>query len=163
MPKTYEPISTQTLAATAASVTFSSIPQTYTDLVMTVTTISSTTNYPYVVLNSDTGTNYSKTWITGTGATVASSRDANTAISYITANSASITSSSFISIVHFMSYSNTITNKTFLSRSNSAGSGVDFQVNMWRNTSAITSIQILPNTGTWSSGSTFTLYGIKAA
>jgi hypothetical protein len=163
MPKTYEPISTQTLGTAVASVTFSSIPQTYTDLVMTVATISSTTNYPYVVLNGDTGTNYSKTWLTGTGSVVSSGRDGATAISYITANAASTTSSGFISIVQFMNYANTTTNKTFLSRSNNAGSGVDLQVNLWRDTSAITSVQILANTGTFSAGSTFTLYGIKAA
>ena len=163
MAATYTPIASITLGANAPSVTFSSIPSTYTDLVMTVATISSTTNYPYVVLNGDTGTNYSKTWLTGTGSAASSGRDTSTAISYITANAASTTSSGFISIVHFMNYSNSTTNKTFLSRSNNAGSGVDLQVNLWRNTSAITSVQILANTGTFSAGSTFNLYGILGA
>jgi hypothetical protein len=162
MAATYTPIASITLGAAVSSVTFSSIPSTYTDLVMTVETISSTTNYPYVVLNGDTGTNYSKTWLTGTGSAASSGRDTSTAISYITANAASTTSSGFISIVHFMNYSNSTTNKTFLSRSNNAGSGVDLQVNLWRNTSAITSVQILANTGTFSAGSTFNLYGIQA-
>ena len=162
MAATYTPIASITLGAAVSSVTFSSIPSTYTDLVMTVATISSTTNYPYVVLNGDTGTNYSKTWLTGTGSAASSGRDTSTAISYITANAASTTSSGFISIVHFMNYSNSTTNKTFLSRSNNAGSGVDLQVNLWRNTSAITSVQILANTGTFSAGSTFNLYGIQA-
>jgi hypothetical protein len=162
MAATYTPIASITLGAAASSVTFSSIPSTYTDLVMIVATISSTTNYPYVVLNGDTGTNYSKNWLTGTGSAVSSGRDTSTAISYITANAASTTSSGFISIVQFMNYANTTTNKTFLSRSNNAGSGVDLQVNLWRNTSAITSVQVLANTGTFSAGSTFNLYGIQA-
>jgi hypothetical protein len=34
---------------------------------------------------------------------------------------------------------------------------------MWKNTTAITDILISPSTGSWVTGSTFTLYGIKAA
>ena len=65
-----------------------------------------------------------------------------------------------------MNYSNTTTNKTVLARGNRASSGVVAQVGMWGNTSAITSITI-DNVDSASAnfvaGSTFTLYGIKAA
>jgi hypothetical protein len=63
-----------------------------------------------------------------------------------------------------MSYANTTTNKTIITRSNNAGAGVCAAVCMERKTGAITSITIdMVGTGTYSIGSTFTLYGIKAA
>jgi hypothetical protein len=64
-----------------------------------------------------------------------------------------------------LNYSSSSTFKTILSRSGDArdGGSVAF-TNMWRGTSAITSILIYPETtGNFASGSTFTLYGIKAA
>jgi hypothetical protein len=68
-----------------------------------------------------------------------------------------------LSITHFMNYSNTTTYKTALVRGNNASSGVDAIVNNWRNTAAITNIDVIANSSTFTSGSTFTLYGIKAA
>ena len=70
-------------------------------------------------------------------------------------------------ICNFNNYSNTTTYKTILSRTNHASepsSRVGTQVALWRSTSAITSIEIAEVIGTtWAVGSTFTLYGIKAA
>jgi len=42
-------------------------------------------------------------------------------------------------------------------------SGVETIINLWRSTSAINTIKIMPNVNSFISGSTFTLYGIKAA
>jgi len=61
MPTTYEPIATTTLSTATASVTFSSISGTYTDLRLVIFALGATSDYPYVEINSDTGTNYSKT------------------------------------------------------------------------------------------------------
>jgi hypothetical protein len=68
-------------------------------------------------------------------------------------------------IINIQNYSNTTTYKTALLRSNLATGtypGVDAFVGLWRSTSAITSITILPASNNLLSGSTFTLYGIKA-
>jgi hypothetical protein len=63
-----------------------------------------------------------------------------------------------------MNYANTTTYKTVLTRANAAASGVDASVGLWGSTAAITSITFdLPLVRTISTGSTFTLYGIKAA
>jgi hypothetical protein len=68
-------------------------------------------------------------------------------------------------LLQFMNYSNATTYKTVLSRSNVAASAsVSANVGLWRNTAAITSIKlyVYPSYN-FVAGSTFTLYGIKAA
>lgn len=164
LPSTMTPIATQTLTADAASVTFSSLPQGYTDLMLVINSKGSVTNYPAIRVNGDTGTNYSRTYLTGNGTAASSGRDTTISLAYINANSGNDTSNfNYVGTAHFMNYSNTTTYKTFLGRSSNAGSGADATVNLWRSTAAITSITALLNTGNYSTGSIFTLYGIKAA
>jgi hypothetical protein len=62
-----------------------------------------------------------------------------------------------------MNYSNSTTYKTILSRGNVTGTGIDLNVSLWRSTAAITNITVTSFTSTYTAGSTFTLYGIKAA
>jgi hypothetical protein len=158
---TYESIATQTLGSNAASVTFSSIPSTYTDLVLVVNTITSTgSEYMTINLNSDTGSNYSRTSLSGNGTSAISGSAANETVGYIAVETYGTNTYKFNAIVHFMSYSNTTTNKTFLSRANQADLGTDAVIGLWRNTSAINTIKVNSNFAT---GSTFSLYGIKAA
>ena len=167
MPITYTPIATNTLSSAQASVTFSSISGTYTDLVVVCnSTISNNGGGAYMAFNSDTsGTNYSQTFLYGTGSAAGSTRTTN---SVGTANwvggqigGMSNTSPSTY-VINVMNYSNTTTYKTILSRSSDLYT--EASVNLWRNTAAITSIIIgAQGAYTFSAGSTFTLYGIKAA
>ena len=83
MAKTYEPISTQTLGTAPTTVTFSSIPQTYTDLVLVFNSKSTTLNYPYLTVNSDTGANYSRTYLAGSGSAATSGRQINPSFIYL--------------------------------------------------------------------------------
>jgi hypothetical protein len=162
MPTTYEPIATQTLISTATSVTFSSIPQTYTDLFL-VTQMRLTTgpNLIFLRFNGDTGNNYSVTRIYGTGSSALSDRYANQSgidCAYVRNSDWNIANHSI------QNYSNTTTtNKTTVGRW--GDSAYTFaMIGLWRNTSAITSISLTPNASdTFVSGSIFTLYGIKAA
>jgi len=172
MPMTYEPIATTTLSSAQGSVTFSSISGNYTDLVLiTVTTGDRASNVDSLAIrfNSDTGSNYSYTYMAG---------EVNTgAISGRASNQTNIWCGNFTSnnidnpssvIIQIQNYSNTTTNKTTLSRGNPmAGGGytaVNANVGLWRNTAAITSVTVRSETGNnFKSGSTFTLYGIKAA
>jgi len=62
-----------------------------------------------------------------------------------------------------MNYSNSTTYNTALSRFVSAGSETTADVHLWRDTSAVTSITVATSTNNYATGSTFTLYGIKAA
>lgn len=162
MPKTYEPISSQTLASTQTTVTFSSIPQTYTDLILVIQAqVNGSPINTDGYVNGDQATNYSFTTVVGNGSSPSSFRGSNTAfIRYATAG---YTDNSFAhnSINHFLNYSNTTTFKTILCRANNANNGTSLTANLWRSTSAITSISIVGNP--FAIGSIFKLYGIKAA
>ena len=162
MAATYTPIASITLGATASSVTFNSIPQTYTDLVLIISTKNTSTgNYILTRYNSDSGTNYSQTRILGTGSVAASNRDANDnsfALMYQTN-----TTDPGICVLNIFNYSNTTTNKTAISRDNFAADTTFLRVGMWRNTSAITNISLTINGGNFDTGSTFNLYGILGA
>ena len=167
MPVTYEKIATNTLGSAAASVTFSSISATYTDLVL-VGAISgvSTTIRAWVRVGNgsiDTASNYSWTVLSGNGSAANGDRGANQTKVYWDFQS-SITNVTQFAIMNFMNYSNTTTNKTFNIKGTAASQESNVTFGMWRSTSAINTIQIgLDSTATYSSGSTFTLYGIKAA
>ena len=159
MPATYESISTTTLSSTASSVTLSSIPSTYTDLILVITNTSGggLAGVYLSEINSDTGTNYSHTKIYGTGSVAGSDRNtSDTSVNIGLSNSTQCNN-----IFHFMNYSNTTTYKTVLARGNSASGQTRASVTLWRNTAAITSFKI--SGVTFDVGSTFTLYGIKAA
>lgn len=169
MPSTYEPIATQTLGSTAGIVTFSSIPQTYTDLVLIQSArVSSTYDITAVRVNSVT-TNYSGTYLEGNGSNATSGRgtaEIAARLGYVPGTSYSGEWSA--EIYNFMNYANTTTYKTILSRTNFVGSTVGFnvqaKVTLIPTTSAITQITTQPvNGAVWAIGSTFTLYGIKAA
>jgi hypothetical protein len=158
LPSTRIPISTQTLTATTSSVTFSSIPQTYTDLVLVVKNSSGSGGVNNgLFVNGDSGANYSTTQLYGGGSTPATLRGGGATSTY-----AGIAGANSISIVNFMNYSNTTTYKTWFSRGSGPGNYITADVSAWRNSSPITSITIA-NGGNWTSGTTLTLYGIKAA
>lgn len=162
---TLTPIATQTLSSAAASVTFSGIPQTYTDLILVISAIQSTgaDQQCRIQFNGDTGSNYSLTFLDGNGTSAVSGRNTsqtNMSVYYVASPG---TASPITSIVQLQNYSNTTTNKTMLVRAGSTASVVSAYVGLWRNTAAITSLVVTPTSGgNLQSGSTFTLYGIGA-
>jgi hypothetical protein len=159
---TYTPLATTTLGSATASVTFSSISGAYTDLVLVISPASSAQKDVDIRLNGDTGTNYSRTVLTGNGTSAASSRTTSDASAYITYYAATNTTlGNSVFIVNFMNYSNTTTYKTMLARANNASTGVDAAVALWRNTAAITSIALTPAGGSFEQYTTASLYGIK--
>jgi len=157
---TYEPIATTTLGSAQSSVTFSSISGSYTDLVLIGNWKLSANGNILMTLNSDTGTNYSETTMYGDGTSAASGRQTNA--SSIRVGFAGYSTNNVMNIVNLQNYSNTTTYKTVVLRWNSE-EYTDARVGLWRSTSAITSITLTASSGNISSGSTFTLYGIKAA
>lgn len=159
MASTYTPIATTTLGSAQSSVTFSSIPSTYTDLVLIVSAknTSASQNYGYIYFNSDTGSNYSRTVLTGDGSSAASARFSN---SIVLATEA--VAGKAVQTVNIMNYSNTTTYKTMVGRdSNNALVGAF--VSLWRSTAAINTVTCTAYTANFDGGSTFTLYGIASA
>lgn len=170
MPVTYKPIATQTLGSAATTVTFSSISDAYTDLVLIVSSAitSGNDNLRLQVGNGsvDGGSNYSYTALTGNGSTAASARASNETTMLTDYNGyMQTTLGNVTKVINFQNYSNTTTFKTVLIRSNNAPTGTDALVSLWRSTAAINIITMYVAGGatTFKAGSTFTLYGIKAA
>ena len=161
MAATYEPIASQTLVSAASSVTFSSIPGTYTDLVLVLSgTTTANDKAIRCQLNADTGSNYSHTNVLGYSGGVLSQRNSSAAFWNIGNNF--VTSQSTL-VAHFMSYANTNVYKTTLS-AEAAGTSVATRiVGLWRSTAAITSIKVYPISGSFAAGTTASLFGIKAS
>ena len=155
--KTYKPIATTTLSSAVNTITFSSIPGTYTDLVIINNGSSAAFSSVKMQFNGDTGTNYSSNRLYGDGGSAGADR--------ITSNNgaypAMTQTDNGTNIINVMNYSQGNTYKTAISRSANTGSYAMAMSSLWRSNSAITSVTIFTSNGTnFSSGSTFTIYGI---
>jgi hypothetical protein len=163
---TYVALATQTLGSAAATVTFSSISGSYTDLILVASPLRDATSGGYVTMqfNSDTGSNYSNTGLLGNGTAGQSSRTTSQNFVYFNwGNNGLSTTDPNTMIASFQNYSNTTTYKSYLSRANQATTSTDAVVGLWRSTAAISTIAISRTTGSFATGSTFSLYGIAAA
>jgi len=170
MANTYTLIASNTLGASAASVTFSAIPATYTDLVLRISARSDNANLYStfkITYNADTGTNYSETRLyvqdTGTISSATQGSRSNNTARYETG--ASATSNTFSSFELFLpNYAGTA-NKPIshfgVSENNSTDAGISTYATLYRGSSAISSIELGNFLGNFVSGSSFFLYGIK--
>lgn len=164
MAITYDRIATTTLGSAAATITFSSIAATYTDLRLVFVCKASTAMDAYIQYNSDTGSNYSLTELNGSGSAVSSTSTINA--TYILLDSNGVISAAQPQLFNFdiFSYAGS-TFKTCLINMNRDynGSGnVTNTVGLWRSTSAINAITIT-GTSNFAIGTTATLYGILKA
>jgi len=169
MPSTYTLISSNVLSSSAASVTFSAIPSTYTDLVLKYSArldYSAAVRDLQILINGAT-TNYSYTSIRGSGS--AASSNSNNARSYLTyefgLDADTATANTFASgDIYIPSYT-VSQNKPmsgFTSQENNTTAAYTVATAaLWVNTSAITSVQFNTGGGNFVSGSSFYLYGIK--
>jgi hypothetical protein len=151
---TYTPLATVTLGASASSVTFSSIPATYRDLIL----VCEYTNASNGLLrfNSDTGSNYTYVRMYGNGSSASSDSGPDTGFAIATGSS----TSGQTSIIQIMDYSATDKHKTVLIRNGLASTFVNASANRWANTAAITTVSF--QVGTYGAGSRFDLYGIAS-
>lgn len=167
MPGTYEKIQTTTLSSTQSSIEFTSISGSYTDLVLvlSIKSISTAPNsWVNLRLNGDSASNYSQTTISGNGSTVSTFRYSNRSDGIFIGDT---NSNDYATIIcNIQNYSNATTFKTVLSRSSDASDFAKTIVGLWRKTpEAITTIniQIESSANNIASGTTATIYGIKAA
>lgn len=171
MATTYEAIESTTLGSSGI-VTFTNIPQTYTDLVL-IFNGGITNDYWSIIarINSDTGANYGTSFLYAeTSGAVSSGAGFGSTYMTIGGTGTGFRSNNLNNIViaNFMNYSNSSTRKTVLSRGDSGQTGVSAMTSVWNQTASITSISLLcsaSNGGTTNlyANSTISLYGIKAA
>ena len=163
----YESISTVTVGSGGSStITFSSIPSTYTHLQLRVIGSVSTDGNMTMRLGNgsvDSGSNYSWHQLYGTGSATGAVAGANATQMYFASmtNTANIFG---VSVIDILDYTNTNKYKTVrgLDGYDANGSGVvDLASGSWRNTAAVTTIE-LRCPANFNQYSHFALYGIKA-
>ena len=166
---TYTPIATFTASGSVSDYEFTSIPGTYTDLVIVCqgrTANSVSEQAIQVYLNNDFSGLGSFTELRGDGSSATSSQTTGTSgirVGYFAGASAAsgVVGQCIFSV---MNYANTTTNKTLIARGGVASSSTTSAVGLFRSTSAITRVGMATfGAGNYVAGSTFTLYGISAA
>lgn len=170
MATTYTLISSSELSSSAASVTFSSIPATYTDLVLWASHRNDTTGRTndQLVLRFDASANtaHSRTQIAGDGASATSDRTSSSASITIDEGTTgpSATSNTFAtSLFYIPNYATTSNKPVSIDNATETNATTAWRVGsagLYRNSSAISTI-IIDTNGNFVSGSSFYLYGIK--
>lgn len=166
MANTYTLIASNTLSSSTASVTFSSIPQTYTDLVLRGSIRSTTAIDGQLTFNGTGGTSYSRTYLRGDGSTAGSARNSNQA--YIVLDdiyrNGSSTTNTFASFeIYVPSYTASQNKPVFYDGADETNGTTAYRygiAGLFRNTTAISSLTLTLTTSAVS-GSSFFLYGIK--
>ena len=174
MATTYTLISSNTLSASAASVTFSSIPSTYTDLVLRINArtdeAGATESQFFIEYNGSSTAVYSNTRLRGSGSAAASLRNSNEAYIRVPDGTPgnSATSNTFsnteIYIPSYTASQNKPSSIIAMAENNTTTAYMDAEAGLWSNTAAITSVRIFANAFSsinFVSGSSFFLYGIK--
>ena len=156
-------IATTTLGSAAADITFSGISSAYTDLRVVLVNVGGTSGCR-LQFNSDTGSNYSTTNLSGDGNNAASARATNNDRISLDYWGMSATTPSMYTADIF-SYAGS-TFKTVLGTAAedynggaSAGSA-SVRVGLWRSTAAITTVKLFTVGTAFQAGTTATLYGI---
>lgn len=166
MAVTHTLIETVTVGVSgAASIEFSSIPQTYTDLqiVASVRSDDPSTNGSFIKFNNNTS-NYSSRWVYGNGGSAASATFSTT--QGVDINAATQTASTFASFsVYIPNYAGS-TNKSYstdgVTETNGTTAFQELIAGLWSNTSAINQVTFyLSGSNKFVQHSLVSLYGIK--
>jgi hypothetical protein len=163
-------IASTVVSSPVSSVTFSSIPATYSHLQIRCMAQTNRGAVSFdggkTTFNGDTSSNYSTHNLTGTGATTSSSSLLTTYMQLPWAGFGTTTGSNWGgAVIDILDYADTNKFKTVRALGGADGNGsgyVTLTSGNWRSTSAITSISITPDGGTtFSQYSSFALYGIN--
>ena len=167
----YDSIATGTGNGTSSTITFSSIPQTYTHLQVRIlgrSTAVAQTDYIYCWINGDTTTSkYAYHYLRGDGTTATAGGSAASTSAYAGfANASSATAGMFgVSVIDILDYTNTNKYRTTRSLSgedrNTVGGNVWYFSNLFMDSTAVTSLQLKMVGGNWDTNSHVALYGIK--
>lgn len=160
-------------ALSSAGIDITNVPATYQDLFLVLqlrSTAAVTTTSSILYFNGDaSATNYSRTTLQGDGSSASSSRDVNYSQLYFADGTpgANSTANIFsVVTINILNYANTSTFKAVLMRTAADlnGSGItNLVAGLWRSTSAINRLSAGAVSGSYATGSTFALYGVKAS
>lgn len=152
---TYDAIATTTLGSNTGTITFTSIPSTYTDLILIAYAKGTDSASSMTMQFNSSGSGYSDTEMTGNGSTVGGGENTNNSSMYCT----NMTNNWIYFRFDINSYANTSYRKNVLMRNWGAGYLIHLAAGAWNNTAAINRIDL--SGATFVTGSMFTLYGIK--
>ena len=165
---TYVALDKKTVTSTVSSITFTSIPSTYTDLVIIGSVGVTAAADILMTYNGDSTSGlYSHTALGGDGSTNFSARYTgrnNIQLDFPGYAQTTVGGTNFK--INVQNYANTSVFKTSLNSFDNAatgsGQGLNQMVGLWRNTSAVSSVTLTASGTTFKIGSTFSLYGIQA-
>ena len=157
---TYIALQNITLTGSASSVTFSNIPNTYRDLIIAANIDNSVNTELFIRFNNDTGTNYTSVRMQGSGVAAGANTHLGPAMRLV-GNGDIMTDFSHVAIVQLFDYSVANKHKAVLSRTNSSN-GMDACAGRWTVSDPISVVTLIPNSGSFQVGSTFSMYGIEA-
>lgn len=168
MAATYYLIAKNTLTSNTTTVTFSSIPNTYTDLILKFSTrhnSSANFNDYRLSFNGSSATNYSLARIRVHNSTVSSEETSNATYIGPTQSAQNNDTNTFSNVeIYIPSYTASQNKPLYwynVAEENSANAHIQSIASLFRDTTAISSIGITQDTGDFASGSSFRLYGIK--
>lgn len=152
---TYTPLANITLSGSASSVSFTSLNQSYKDLILIVDAIGSANGNINMTFN-DSSTSSNSLRISGNG-TAASSSSYTGPVLTLTSIAYPRTDSRCLININIMDYATTNKHKTSISRANNGAYGTDFYVGRWPDNTAINKITI---SGSFAATTTLALYGV---
>ena len=165
----YASIATTTLSSAASTITFSSIPSTYTHLqIRGIARSNGAADNTVIQFNGDTASNYATHYVIGDGATASAGAGTSRANFYVDILASNASGAMWSGdVIDILDYANTNKYKTVrtLAGQDLNGSGTVWLVSgLWQSTTAITSIVLKTNgAGNFATYSSFALYGIKGA
>jgi hypothetical protein len=157
----YESIQTVTVTSAVSSIAFTSIPATYKNLQIRYSLTAAAPADTGLRFNSDSGANYSNSLFRGTGSAAQIYPYSAINQAYVQYNIGNNTS---VAVIDILDYTNTNKNTSIRSLAgfeNVTTGELDFWGGGWYNTAAVTRIDLHCLTSTFSTNSTFALYGIK--
>jgi hypothetical protein len=168
MPNTFELIASSTVGAGGvASIDFTSIPSTYTDLCLKVSVRINNTSTAFSTIEfNGSASSFSSRWLDGSGSAVSSgTTPSNTAFA---SNWSGATSNTFnnaeIYIPNYAGSNNKSYSSDSVTENNATQAFADLIAGLWSNTAAINQVTVKPPSGTsFVQYSTAYLYGVKNA
>ena len=159
---TYTLIDSVTLTSSAASVTFSSIDQSYGDYVLSMNLTTAGNATFGLRFNNDTGTNYHGLFMDGNGTATESAKWNPSDRIILNTYSMTLNTSPSLVTVQIFDATATDKHKSVLTRGNRVDQATTAIASRWASTAAINRIDILQfNLQDFTTGSTFFLYGIE--